>query len=256
MSLLLEASLIALAAFQTKVPCENVFKKLALEARGDIVEDDYESAYLDQLAEAACQTSNPDTIWQIAYTESTFRFRLLRDNRTHKIYTGEEASKYLQTLEKNSRQQPNVDIGVMQINWYWHRRAFDHQPFKMMGPKAQVEYLVSSMGPRLVKGCKTRWLECYHNPGDRKKGARYRKSLLKSRRLLEKETISYLAASLRPIPPYDYYKLPLQKITQVRKLAESELQWRELTYLDEGSSRYYDREKTLFEWQWLDPVMI
>ena len=68
----------------------------------------------------------------------------------------------------------NADIGVMQINWYWHRKGFKYDPVKMLDPAEQVKYIQANMAPNMAKRCSVdSWVGCYHNPSNKKRASNY-----------------------------------------------------------------------------------
>lgn len=170
-------SLIINAAMSLGLPCERVFVDAALivapRAIGELSD-------LDEFASISCKTDNPDVIWQIAHVETNFRFKIVAfngaDGRTARVMEGEAAKKAMAALTsrvsgKSRRKRPNVDIGVMQMNWRVHGEGYGLDATKMSSPSAQVKYLVDKMAPELVPGCGARWVGCYHSwsPGLSKK---------------------------------------------------------------------------------------
>lgn len=170
-------SLIISAAMSLGLPCKQVFIDAALlvapRALGELSE-------LDEFASIACKTDNPDVIWQIAHVETNFRFKIVAfngsDGRTARVMEGDAAKKAMAALTSrvsgdSRRRRPNVDIGVMQMNWRVHGEGYGLDATKMSSPSAQVKYLVDKMAPELVPGCGARWVGCYHSwsPGLSKK---------------------------------------------------------------------------------------
>ena len=195
MSILAETSLILLTSLYTGKPCTEVFSELALErmTKKNRLE---ERAYVEELSSHACMTSNPDLVWQIAMVETGFQFRIIRFNRGKGVvWRGAKAQRYLDTL-KASRRATNLDIGVMQVNWYWHRSFFDNDPVAMMRPKNQIRYLVQKMGPLLSRICKDKWLGCYHNPANGPRAKKYNRSVKAARKVLKDSTLALIEDSL------------------------------------------------------------
>lgn len=200
-------SVILYAAIHSGQSCETVFQKTAQAANpGSILKA--EQPYLQELARAACQTNNPDIIWQIVQQESNFRFLIVRQNAGRRIYRGEEALQYLDKLAKKEG-DPNVDVGVMQLNWAWHSDGFAGDPNKMLAPAQQVDYLLDHYGDFIVRRCSERWVGCYHHPYDPASAARYEKRVQKRGRLLAIETLDFLETSRRSMSPEQRAVLPL-----------------------------------------------
>jgi hypothetical protein len=170
-----------------------------------------EKPKLEKFAKAACETSNPDIFWQIAKQESSFRFDIVRVNKQAKILQKNEATEYVKDL-KLSQIAHNADIGVMQINWYWHRKGFKYDPVKMLDPAEQVKYIESRMAPNMAKRCSTNnWVGCYHNPSNKKRASNYQEKVKKSARLLTMTLLYYMKDTLAKMPNQKRNKLPLVK---------------------------------------------
>jgi len=183
MSIIATLSLILYAAAHTGQTCETVFVESARRLKGVISSSDEKQ--LEVLSRAACATSNPDIIWQIAYQESSFRTDIIsiNENGASRVLKGEEAYAYLRDL-KTSQKRSNVDIGVMQINWRWHGHKFNFDPIEMMKPERQVEYILEEISPYTVSRCAKDWVGCYHNPSNANLAQGYqRKVLLKTKEL-------------------------------------------------------------------------
>ncbi|MBF0442959.1 MAG: hypothetical protein HQK54_13715 [Oligoflexales bacterium] len=187
MGLIAQAGIIAATAFQTGLPCSQVFKKLAYLAY-PASQIEMEESYMDKLAESACNTQNPDVIWQIVSIETSFQFRIVRINGTAKVLKGQDAISYLTKLKQKHINAENVDIGVMQFNYYWHRDSFEKNPLKMLDPSEQVKYLVEDFQPSLEKMCKGDWIGCYHNPKNGERARIYLGFVAKSKRILKEKT--------------------------------------------------------------------
>src|SRR4051812_32242713 len=79
-------SVILYAAAHAGQNCETVFQQTAAKVNPEVISES-ERPYLEELAAAACQTTNPDIIWQIVNQESSFRFVIARDNSADgKVY--------------------------------------------------------------------------------------------------------------------------------------------------------------------------
>lgn len=200
-------SVILYAAIHSGQSCETVFQETARAANpGALLKA--EQPYLQELAHAACQTNNPDIIWQIVQQESNFRFLIVRQNAGRRIYRGEEALQYLDRLARNEADS-NVDVGVMQLNWAWHSEGFRKNPNLMLAPAKQVDYLLDHYGDFIVRRCEERWVGCYHHPYDPVSAARYEKLVQKRGRLLAAETLDFLESSRKAMSPEQKAVLPL-----------------------------------------------
>jgi hypothetical protein len=211
-------SLILYAAVHSGQPCENVFQETARKANpGGLATD--EQDYLAELAEAACDTSNPDIIWQIVQKESNFRFIIVRDNGPEqtRVLRGAKALAFLKRLPQKG-QARNVDIGVMQFNWGWHRRGFDANPLRMLEPSAQVDYLLEHYGNAIFRRCSSRWVGCYHNSTDAERAAEYESAVRKKRQLLALVAIRYLQRARIALSFEQKAKLPVIRKEEVRAL--------------------------------------
>ena len=210
MNILAAASMIIYASVHTGQTCDKVFVDSVMEIRKHRVSK-AEKPKLERFAKAACETSNPDIFWQIAKQESSFRFDIVRVNKQAKVLQKNEATKYVSDLKK-SQIAYNADIGVMQINWYWHRKGFKNDPIKMLDPAEQVKYIESRMAPNMAKRCSAdNWVGCYHNPSDKKRAHSYQKKVKKSARLLTMTLLYYIKDKLAKMPKHKRKKLPLVK---------------------------------------------
>ena len=152
MPLMGSTSIILLTALYAELPCETIFFETAAQSMSTQKLKN-ESEQLWELAEAACETNNPDIIWQIAAVETGFQFNVVRFNRSAKVLTGKKANNYLKILSRDKR-PINADFGVMQMNWYWHGKSFDNDPYKIVSPRNQVKHLVNKMVPMISHYCK------------------------------------------------------------------------------------------------------
>ncbi len=209
-------SVILYAAAHAGQNCETVFRETAAKVNPQVVSEE-ERPYLQELASAACQTTNPDIIWQIANQESSFRFVIARDNSEAggKVYRGPQAINFLNKMKKKSLQSTenaaNVDIGAMQFNWVWHQNGFGKDPIRMLSPAAQVEYLLEKFGETIYQRCLNKWVGCYHNATDRQRGSRYQSAVLKKGRVLQLQTLYYLQTALKTMSPEQKASLPRLK---------------------------------------------
>ncbi len=173
--------------------CEIAFRDLA-RAVGFKSKEKLEVAAMEEFAVAACRSSNPDIIWQLAYQESAFRFQLVRDNLPGgmaKLYEGEAAVNFLQRLNPLDFNR-NVDIGVMQFNWGWHHQGFQQKPLMVLPPKAQVDYFLQSFSGEIYERCQGRWVGCYHSTNDKSRAKKYEEDVLEKGRILRLHALRYL----------------------------------------------------------------
>ena len=190
MPLITGSSIIVATALALGQPCEEVFQELAHKAfPSSKVQGD--GVYMQKLALSACNTANPDVIWQIVSTDSSFRFRVVRINATAEVLAGDEAVAYLQKMKEQDR-RANVDVGAMQFNWHFHGTTFGYEPALMFDPERQVEYLANVFGPSLQSRCKQRWIGCYHNASDKERAFSYEQRIIHSREVLERSSQSYI----------------------------------------------------------------
>ncbi|WP_218109985.1 hypothetical protein [Oligoflexus tunisiensis] len=193
--------------------CETVFQETAAKVNPNVLTNG-ERPYLEELAYAACQTTNPDIIWQIANQESSFRFLIARHNteKGARIYKGTAAVDFLKDLRKKSRKgsakSSSVDVGAMQFNWSYHQEGFGHDPVRMLSPSAQVEYLLETFGEYIYQRCSSKWVGCYHNASDSELGSRYQKAVRKKGRVLQLQALYYLKGALKEMSPEQKAALP------------------------------------------------
>lgn len=172
-------------ALHTGQSCELAFRDMA-RATGFKSGDPAELSAMVEFSRAACSTSNPDIIWQLAFQESNFRFQLLRENlpgNRANLYEGEASRSFLNRLGRFDLNR-NIDIGVMQFNWAWHHQGFEQNPQRLMEPKAQVDYFLKSFSGEIFGRCHGRWVGCYHSTNDNSRAQKYEQDVLeKGRRL-------------------------------------------------------------------------
>lgn len=223
-------SIIAFVAALTNQPCPQVFEDLTKDF---MKPERYlsESLQLRDLAQEACRTTNPDIVWQIAKVETNFGFDILRFNKTHKVLRGEQAVGYLEGL-KETKKPVNIDIGVMQVNWYWHRPFFRTDPLVMAQPQMQVRYLVEEMAPFVKKFCRTNWIGCYHNPANGPRAKRYNKWIAGARGSLRRAASKYLKHLPQPIPLAPGLALSKEQersfIVLAHNLKQTDIQYRQV----------------------------
>lgn len=212
-------SIIALTAALTGNPCEDVFENV-VKQQIPFDRQLKESVYITDLANSACKTSNPDIVWQITRVETNFHFEILRFNNTNKVLKGEKAIDYLLKIEE-TKHPVNIDVGIMQVNWYWHRKNFENSTMHMLRPANQVDYLVNTMAPIVRRHCRRNWIGCYHNPANGPRAERYNKWINGARRSLAKASLAYINEQAAPIPPLKWQPSPLSKAekTSFNKIA-------------------------------------
>lgn len=188
-------SLILYTALALHQDCASTFRDAALLVNPNAIE---ERDKLVEFSEIACATDNPDVIWQIAYAESSFRFDMIaingKDGQPARVLVGEAASRYLQGLAsaaKKGAKRPNVDVGVMQMNWRVHGDAYGLDATAILSPKSQVKYLVDRMVPDLVPSCGKRWVGCYHS-WNRTNQRKYIKRILRAERQMKQHLAEVL----------------------------------------------------------------
>jgi len=173
--------------------CDSAFRDMA-RAVGFKSKDPMEIAAMNEFSSAACRTSNPDIIWQLAYQESGFRFQLVRENLANgfgNIYQDDAALRFLARM-KPSDSSRNIDIGVMQFNWNWHHQGFLHNPLLALTPKAQVDYFLKTFSGEIYERCQGRWVGCYHSSNNQSRAQKYEGEVLEKGRLLRLHALQYL----------------------------------------------------------------
>lgn len=178
-------------ALHTGQSCERSFQEMA-RAGGFKAREGAELAAMKAFSAAACASSNPDIIWQLAYQESNFRFQLVRENlpgNAANLYEGEAADAFLKRLNTFDR---NVDIGIMQFNWAWHHQGFEQNPLKVLEPKAQVDYFLKSFSGEIFERCHGRWVGCYHSTNDKSRAQKYEQEVLEKGRILRLYALRYI----------------------------------------------------------------
>jgi hypothetical protein len=215
-------SLILYAAYHSLQPCETVFQETAKTANPTINFKD-EQPYLAEFAKAACKTSNPDVLWLIAQQESNFRFTIVRDNGPQpKLYRGQEARDFLKTLNSVADDpRPNVDIGVLQFNWGWHKEGFQNNTDAALSPKKQVEYFLKRFGDEIYRRCEDQWVGCYHNQTNQERANRYQSAVLKKGKTLALQSLYYLRTYRKQLSDAERQLLPLVKKDEFYRIFET-----------------------------------
>jgi soluble lytic murein transglycosylase-like protein len=73
----------------------------------------------------------PNILYSIAFTESGYQYRSIYNpwpwtlNIEGKAYRFKDKASTLVRLRKAINHQQSVDIGIMQINWRWHKHRFN-----------------------------------------------------------------------------------------------------------------------------------
>lgn len=165
-------SAIAATAAALNLSCSVLFAEAA-NARFHV--DDQQK--LKDFATSACSTTSPDAFFAIAAVESGFRFDIARVNYrgAYEVLLAQDVSIATSLLAEYPK--ANVDLGVMQVNWKFHRGAFELDPQKMLSPSAQVEFVTGSFGQELRSACGEKWIECYHNRRSKKIRKSYSKKI-------------------------------------------------------------------------------
>lgn len=153
-----QGHLIEYAVQQTGLSCPTLFLAAASKTiQKEFVQKD--KVNLSEFSKAACQTSNPDIIWQIAHVESNFQMRIVQIGGK-KVLSGDDAERYLkQGLAKNA----NVDIGPLQINWRENGSKWGNEPLEFLSGYFSVHFLARKMLKVYVNSCQNDWVKCYHS---------------------------------------------------------------------------------------------
>lgn len=215
-------SLILYAAYHSLQPCETVFQETA-QAANPSVNFKEEQPYLEEFAKAACKTSNPDVLWLIAQQESNFRFTIVRANGAEpKLYRGKEAVNFLKTLRSSSEDpRPNVDIGVLQFNWGWHKDGFQSNAEAALSPKKQVDYFLKRFGNEIYRRCDDQWVGCYHNQTNQERANRYQSAVLKKGKTLALHSLYWLRNYRKQLTESERQVLPVVKKDDFYRIFET-----------------------------------
>ncbi len=173
-------------AKERNIPCHVLFLAAAGKVTSNKLPADERVLMMD-FAKAACQTQNPDILWQIAYVESEFKIRIINiGGKT--VKTGAEAEKY---LKKGLPKNKNVDIGPLQINWRANGSKWGYEPVKYLSGTFSVNFLSNKILKTYVRSCGLKWINCYHSY-DNDRGWGYRGKINLSGLKLRKILFSYL----------------------------------------------------------------
>ena len=170
-------------AKERNIPCHTLFLAAAGKATSNKLPADERLLMLD-FARSACQTKNPDILWQIAYVESAFRVRIVQIEGKS-VLKGNQAEEYLKNgLAKNK----NVDIGPLQINWRANGSKWNYDPVEFLSGSFSVNFLSNKILKNYVDSCGFNWINCYHSY-DKDRGFGYRVKIdssgVKLRKILE-----------------------------------------------------------------------
>lgn len=196
-------------ALHSGQPCELAFRDMA-KAAGFKALEKAEEILMKEFALAACQTTNPDILWQLAYQESSFRFELVRENvgvGMANIYQGEAAVRFLRNLTLVDRNR-NIDIGVMQYNWAWHHQGFQGDALRALSPRDQVQHFLKSFSGEIFDRCQGRWVGCYHSSNDKSRAQKYERDVVEKGRILRLHALRYLRKVRGHLPPLARQSLP------------------------------------------------
>jgi len=219
-------SLILWGASALNEPCHNFFFDTALKSLNKKELSNYEYLSLSELSIAACETNNPDLIWQIAHTETRFRFAIVafNDSKNGKrtILEGKKAIEYINSnivpAVNSNIKPPNVDIGPLQINAPSHYSKLSEIVFKykkmnklfvnnkfikstslsgydLISPYVQVAYLVDEMSSGLSELCDKKWVGCYHSPYNKYNASKYLENIKASGEKLKNIVIKRVISS-------------------------------------------------------------
>lgn len=166
-----EGHAIQYVAKKRKIPCYELFLASAGRATSNKLPADERILMMD-FAKAACQTKNPDILWQIAHVETAFKIRVIHiEGKT--VLMGDNAEEYLKRgLPKNK----NVDIGPLQINWRANGSKWGYNPIQYLSGSFSVNFLSNKILKNYVSSCGIKWINCYHSY-DNDRGLGYRKKI-------------------------------------------------------------------------------
>lgn len=158
-------------SFETKKTCEQIFLRAVYSVKDEKNFDKEDKQNLQSFSYTACQSKNPDIVWQIAYVESKFAMKVVGIPGQDSLY-GNDAVKFLSTIKNNQ----NVDIGPLQINWKAHGSHSGYPAQYFMSGTLSLQYLSKFILGPIVKVCSENWVNCY-NSGNRELGHKYRNKI-------------------------------------------------------------------------------
>jgi hypothetical protein len=181
-----EGQALQYVAKERNIPCHVLFLAAAGKATSNKLPAD-ERLLMWDFAKAACQTKNPDILWQIAHVESSFKIRVIHiEGKT--VMTGVEAEDY---LKKGLTKNKNVDIGPLQINWRANGSKWGYEPIQYLSGSFSVDFLSNKILKTYVNSCGLKWINCYHSY-DNDRGWGYRGKIDSSGIKLRRILSSYL----------------------------------------------------------------
>ena len=137
-------SLILMVASTMKVPCRDIFMAAIDTYHRDrkVVVPAEERLLLGSFATSSCQTSNPDILWKMAVTESGLRPIVVRDNRSDLVFYGAGA-KNIAAATVAAKTQPNLDVGILQINLKAHGQKMQSIGLSPLNPRIKSPILLT-----------------------------------------------------------------------------------------------------------------
>jgi len=175
-------------AYYLNRPCHQIFVESVYHENPTSYRNNY--ADLKNFAEAACQTSNPDIIWDIAKVESNFNFKILGVAGKSVLKNNYEIQNYLKGISQNS----NFDIGPMQINWRYHAAKSGYPISYFFDGKFSVYYVSTKIIGNLVSSCKNAWISCYHSAKSGE-GLKYKRLIYNADQKLRKRLLQNITGS-------------------------------------------------------------
>lgn len=173
-------------AQQLNVPCVNIFVSAVVkDLKNNLPAMDKPEIY--NLANEACNTQNPDIVWQIFKVETNFRVHIVNLGGK-KTLVGRAAKNY---VENDLKKDDNADIGSLQINWRANGSRFNYEPEQYFNGSFSVRFISAHLLKDLVISCKTDWINCYHSHNP-KRGGNYREKIEKSGNDLKKILYNFL----------------------------------------------------------------
>lgn len=181
-----EGQALQYVAKKRNIPCHVLFLAAAGKVTFNKLPADERLLVMD-FAKAACQTQNPDILWQISHVESGFKMRVIHiDGKT--VITGEKAEDYLKNgLSKDK----NVDIGPLQINWRANGSKWKYKPIQYLSGSFSVDFLSNKILKTYVNTCGIKWINCYHSYKN-ERGWSYRRKIDSSGKKLREILGNYL----------------------------------------------------------------
>lgn len=145
-------------SLKAKKTCEEVFLQAVYLANNEKNFDKEEKQNLKSFSYTACKSKNPDIVWQIAYVESKFKMKVIGIPGQSSLY-GDEAVHFLTKIKNNQ----NVDIGPLQINWRAHGSHSGYPAHYFMNGTFSLQYISKFILRPIVNTCKSNWINCYNS---------------------------------------------------------------------------------------------